>query len=419
MYQRQSATVYPEVARLLASDAFEGDHLSGLWLGADIDIDGRKVVASARQAAYIFQLPATLKDAELIQDDFQDGNAAGWSPSQPSWAVVTAGDSRAYQQRDLTALGVRSIFSNVVGANQAVEVQAKPTAFSAPGRGIGVIARYADPSNYYELSIRNSNRLILQRRQNGAFTEIDAASFSVELNRIYRLRIEAIGSRIRGYVNGELLVEARDRALRRGSPGLTTSGARADFDNVVVTPSPLTSLFIDDFEGQFVHENWQIDSGVWRHVFDGSLPWSENRSHYAQTLTRGGARVLGGVDTRDQVIEADAFAPAALTSDAWYGVMARYSGAGNFYYLRVGHGGRVSLRKQVNGSVFELDSALLVQQPGVRYNLRLEALGSVLRGYVNGRLLLEARDQSHRIGKYGLGTFATAAGFDNVHVTQP
>ena len=89
---------------------------------------------------------------------------------------------------------------------------------------------------------------------------------------MYRLRIEAIGSRIRGYVNGELVVEARDRALRRGSPGLATSGARADFDNVVVTPSPLMSLFFDDFGGQFVHEDWQIEAGVWDHVIDEALP---------------------------------------------------------------------------------------------------------------------------------------------------
>ena len=71
----------------------------------------------------------------------------------------------------------------------------------------------------------------------------------------------------------------------------------------------------------------------------------------------GHARVLGGVNTGDQVIEADAFASAALTPNAWYGVMARYRGAGDFYYLRVGQGDRVSLGKQVNGSTFELDSA--------------------------------------------------------------
>ena len=157
-------------------------------------------------------------------------------------------------------------------------------------------------------------------------------------SRPYRLRIEAIGSRIRGYVDGELRVEAVDRTMRTGRPGLITSGAQANFDgNVVATPSPLTTLFADTFNGQFVNDHWQVVSGLWNHAIAGS------QGLYAQTSTQVQGRVLTGVDTHDQVMEAEA-SSGALTAGASYGLMARYSGDGNFYYLRVGENNQISLQ---------------------------------------------------------------------------
>ena len=55
VFRRDGAGVYTEVARLLASDAVEGASLGG-----DVDLDGRRVAATARDAGYIFRLPAKL-----------------------------------------------------------------------------------------------------------------------------------------------------------------------------------------------------------------------------------------------------------------------------------------------------------------------------------------------------------------------
>jgi pectate lyase len=56
---------------------------------------------------------------------------------------------------------------------------------------------------------------------------------------------------------------------------------------------------------------------------------------------------------------------------------------------------------------------------GAWYTLRLEAVGSALRTYVNGRLLLEANDSTYSEGSHGLATFRTSAQFDNFIATQP
>ena len=55
VFRRDAAEIHTEVARLLASDASEAD-----MLGMDVDVDGARVAAAARDAAYIFRLPAKL-----------------------------------------------------------------------------------------------------------------------------------------------------------------------------------------------------------------------------------------------------------------------------------------------------------------------------------------------------------------------
>ena len=91
----------------------------------------------------------------------------------------------------------------------------------------------------------------------------------------------------------------------------------------------------------------------------------------------------------------------------------------NYYYVTVRNDNTVSLRKLVNGQIVVLDTAPLTVSLGTWYTLRLEAVGSALRTYVNGRLLLEANDSTHSEGSYGLATFRTSAQFDDFIATQP
>lgn len=250
------------------------------------------------------------------------------------------------------------------------------------------------------------------------FTTLDSAPLQVSANQTYRLRIEAIGTRLRGYVNDQMLVEATDKSMRTGRPGLITFGARADFDNVVVTPSPLQTIFVDDFQSQFISDSWRVAAGNWQHVLEPVPDTQTYAGSYVQTSNAVNAQVITGVSTDDQIIEADATS-AALATGASFGVLARYAGSGNFYYLRMEPQNRIALWKSVNGSSFELASARLVRTPNVRNRLRLEALGDALRAYVDGKLVMEVRDQTHSTGRYGLATVRTAAEFDNVVATRP
>src|SRR4051812_39848252 len=108
-------------------------------------------------------------------------------------------------------------------------------------------------------------------------------------------------------------------------------------------------------------------------------------------LPRGGRVRQRGreslVPTDDQQVEVlvnpTAFANGG-SGDKWVGAMTRYSGDSNYYYVSLRSGGTLSLRKVVNGTIGVLATATMPVTPNNWYSLRLEAVGSRLRAYVNG-----------------------------------
>jgi hypothetical protein len=390
-----------------------------------VAFNGRTVSAVTanfeRQMIVRFDLPADLSQPAIVQDNFQDGNANGWTPSNISnWSVVTSGGSRVYRQTSFVSES-RSVLTNAAWTNQSAQAEVTPTAVQGTDRFVGVMVRVSDASNYYYVSLRSSNTVQLRKKVNGAFITLASAPLTFQLNRRYRLRVEAIGARIRAYVDGALVLEAIDTSHAEGSPGLLTWGARADFDNVVVTPNPLRTLYVDSFSNESTFP-WVREFGTWADLPpsvdpEEPDPYAHLRN-FAQTSTTGKGRAYVGTSTDDMVVQARARATSALVTGGWFGVMARHIDDRNFYYLRLGDG-RVSIRKFVNGSFFELAGAPFAVSANVTYTLRLEVIGTSLRGYVNKRFLVEANDSSHAAGRYGLATNRTAVRFDDVLVQQP
>ena len=57
--------------------------------------------------------------------------------------------------------------------------------------------------------------------------------------------------------------------------------------------------------------------------------------------------------------------------------------------------------------------------PGAWYRLRLETIGNYVRGYVNGRLVIEATDNAPTAGQAGVVTYRTQADFDDFNAVVP
>jgi len=148
------------------------------------------------------------------------------------WRQAAIGSNFVFRQ-SLVEYTARAVIG-VPTDDQTVDVRARPTTFARTGGGdrwFGVMARYVDDSNYYYLALRNKNLVSLRKLTNGTITELGTYSLPITLGTLYRLRIEAVGAQIRGYVNGYLLAEATDTTHPRGAAGLITNRATVDFDD--------------------------------------------------------------------------------------------------------------------------------------------------------------------------------------------
>ena len=113
----------------------------------------------------------------------------------------------------------------------------------------------------------------------------------------------------------------------------------------------------------------------------------------------------------------DAF--AASRQGAWFGLLARYVDARNYYYVTVRSTGQVQIRKIVNGVITVLGTANFTAVPGRYYDVRFLVINDQLQLYVDQTLVATAHDRAIASGKYGLATYRAAARWETFEVLQP
>jgi hypothetical protein len=101
---------------------------------------------------------------------------------------------------------------------------------------VGFILRYADPLNYYTLSL-SSGVMHLEKIENGIPYPIGFSSVTISADEWYNLDIDACGSNFYVYLNGDSRIEATDSTFTEGRVGLyLAKGANASstvhFDDV-------------------------------------------------------------------------------------------------------------------------------------------------------------------------------------------
>jgi hypothetical protein len=112
-------------------------------------------------------------------------------------------------------------------------VQATVTFGTASSSGtpwVGLIVRYVDSRNFYYVTMR-ANELSLRKLTNGAITVLDSEPFTRQAGVPVNMRLEAVGDRLRVYVNDELRIERAGAAIAAGKVGLMTYRASASFEN--------------------------------------------------------------------------------------------------------------------------------------------------------------------------------------------
>jgi pectate lyase len=179
----------------------------------------------------------------LFSDNFDDGDANGWSRSGGSWSVVTDG-SPALRQTS-TSANARVLAGSTSWTDYTVRARVKPIAYGASNRTTGVAARARSSGEYYALVLTGGGAVQLQRVSGGSATVLATAAAGGATGTWRTLALTVQGSALTGSVDGAAVVRATDSTLPSGRAGLLASYASASFDDVVVDtaapgPGPTT-----------------------------------------------------------------------------------------------------------------------------------------------------------------------------------
>ena len=126
--------------------------------------------------------------------------------------------------------------SESVYTDATVEASFKPIS-GHEDQAAGIIFRIQDKDNYY-IARANAleDNLNIYKFIHGRRIFIKGANAKVSSNKWQQLGVEVTGSRIRGSLNGQPLVEASDDTFRAGKIGLWTKADSVTcFDNIRVT----------------------------------------------------------------------------------------------------------------------------------------------------------------------------------------
>lgn len=232
-----------------------------------------------------------------LEDDFQDGNANGWTPHNGNWAVVESGVTEGeyeYRQSDLSS----SPYSNrPVNQDQALVYEWTATFESGNDRvGIHFFAdsnSHVNHGNSYHVRQHGTAVRIYESINN---TLYQRASVSKPLGKdvyAYRVAYDPATGQIDVWRDGEFVLSWTDTTpLAAGSYlGLRTNGSAARFDNVRVYAQSLLYLHGDHLGSASLLTYGQ------GHGANTGQPVPDTLARY---LPFGGYRVNPGTDLTDR-----------------------------------------------------------------------------------------------------------------------
>jgi hypothetical protein len=400
---------------------------SGSSLGEDFDSDGTRAIARGRMVVdgrwagdntvRVFQIPASLETPAVQNHDFESATAgAAWQTAGGAFSFANVGFSRVYRQGSIEGNPAAWLPESPT-TNQSIQSEVTIRALPGSNSWVGLATRRSDASNYYYVTLRSGGTLELKRMLGGVFTTLASAAAPVSVNRKYRLRLESIGTTHRVYRDDRLIMKVNDSTLESGAAGIIMNRASADYDNVIVTPSPFTTIYTRNFSSSrlgnwnVLGTNWQSVDGVFRQTYPGD---------YAYATV--------GADTDDQIVSVRVRPTLFVEPDNWVGLLLRDRGDyRNHAYVSLRGRGVISLWRRTNGAIQQLGTRNIPVSTGTWYDLRVEVVGGLTRVFVNNELQISSNAElgptadlrGKSMGRVGLITRKATADFDDFRAYQP
>jgi len=292
---------------------------------------------------------------------------------------------------------------------------------------IGLLFRYVDDNNYYRLSLdaqRNYRRLV--KVEDGVFTLLWEQVGGYLVGEPFTLTVDAIGSRLVGYLGDVQLFEVQDSTHATGQVGLycwQNNGVRFELAEVRRPPLDAYALLRDRFadgdtSGWSIMNEGTVSSPSTWSIYQGALHQTSNiytPPDDRATLSKQGTQAIAGDPAWTEVIIHVRM--QSLDNDA-IGLLFRYADANNYYRFSMDNQrGYRRLVKNVGGTFTLLWEDAFAYKVGDSYDIIVIAQGGTLRGYMNGVPMFVVEDGDLLVGRIGLYCWANQdARFSDVRV---
>ena len=173
-----------------------------------------------------------------FDQDLAGGPPAGATVFSGTWVVRAEPDAPS-PPKVLCQTGTATFpalqLSDAIYSDLELSTRFKPVS-GQTDQAAGLIFRIQDKDNYYIVRANAlENNVNIYKYVAGNRLGIKEASASVASGKWQELRVEAVGNHIRGYVNGQFMVEATDDTFIAGGVGLWTKADSVTcFDDVSV-----------------------------------------------------------------------------------------------------------------------------------------------------------------------------------------
>jgi hypothetical protein len=187
--------------------------------------------------------------AGVLCDNFEDGNADGWTVRQGAAQDfdVVVDDTHVYRQINFGLSWWHISQAGSTWTDQTVEARIKPLEFLYDTSFVALFGRYdATPGvdcGYY-VALRGDCEVALRKHQNGVEATLGhAACVGITPGTWYDVKLEIVGTSLHAYINGTLVLTETDSSCTAGSIAVGSLGAAFSVDDVVVSavanpPSP-------------------------------------------------------------------------------------------------------------------------------------------------------------------------------------
>lgn len=174
----------------------------------------------------------------ILAEDFSSDSAAGRFHARGGTWVVVDGRYRLYEPAEAGA-GNANLAVHTTPVGGEVVIEATLTAYESEDgwADASLVFGYRDPGDYYYMSVNQDNDADTSgifRVVDGIATELADVAVGVVDERPYLVRVEVAGGRVRAFLSGVLVAEAR-ASVPSGRVGFGTRNNRADFDSLTVT----------------------------------------------------------------------------------------------------------------------------------------------------------------------------------------